>query len=186
MSDRDVRAFVALELEPAVRERLARAVAEAAVGIPGLRLVAADNIHLTLRFLGPSQLRQLQSLEPVLETAAREYPPMTARLGGAGVFPERGSPNVLWVGLRTEPDVEPLQQACERAARAAGFAAERRPFRPHVTVGRFRERLRERPALPALELGETALERLVLFQSELHRERAQHTPLASFTLSGRS
>ena len=102
------------------------------------------------------------------------------------MFPERGSPNVLWVGLRTEPDVEPLQQACERAARAAGFAAERRPFRPHLTVGRFRERLRERPALPALELGETALERLVLFQSELNPERAHHTPLASFTLSGRS
>jgi 2'-5' RNA ligase len=185
LSDQGQRAFVALELDHALRERLARAVAEACSGIPGLRLVAADNIHLTLRFLGPSQPHQLQALEPPLAAAARESPPIGARFAGAGMFPERGSPNVLWVGLRTQPDLLPLQQACERAACGAGFAPERRPFRPHLTVGRFRERLRERPKLPPLELGDTTLERLVLFRSELHPERARHTPLASFALGGR-
>jgi 2'-5' RNA ligase len=180
------RTFVALELDAGVRERLARAVALWLPGLAGLRLVAADNIHLTLRFLGPSLPRQLERLKPALAAAAAECPRFHVRLAGAGMFPERGSPNVLWVGLEAQPELAPLQAACERAARDAGFAAERRPFRPHLTVGRFRERLRERPTLPERELGETTLERLVLFQSELRPERARHTALASFVLSGRA
>jgi 2'-5' RNA ligase len=182
LSEQGLRAFVALELDAALRERLARTAAE--LQLHGLRLVAADNIHLTLRFLGPSQARQLQLLEPALAAAAAACPKLQARIGGAGMFPERGSPHVLWIGVHTQPDLLPLQGACERAARDAGFAPERKAFQPHLTLGRFRERPRERPMLPALELGDTTLERLVLFQSELLPERARHTPLLSFPLTG--
>ena len=180
----ELRAFVALALDAALRERLAAAVALWQPALPGLRLVAADNIHLTLRFLGPSQPPQLERLEPALATAAARSPKLRARVSGAGMFPERGSPSVLWIGLEAQPDLGPLQAACERAVRDAGFAPERRPFRPHLTVGRWRERLRERPTLPELAIGETTLERLVLFKSELRPDRAHHTPLASFALSG--
>jgi 2'-5' RNA ligase len=182
LSEQGLRAFVALELDAEMRERLARAAAE--LPLPGLRRVAADNLHLTLRFLGPSQPRQLQVLEPALAASAAACPRLQARIGGAGMFPERGSPHVLWIGVHTQPDLARLQGACERAARDAGFAPERKAFRPHLTLGRFRERLRERPMLPELELGDTTLERLVLFRSELLPERARHTPMLTFTLTG--
>jgi RNA 2',3'-cyclic 3'-phosphodiesterase len=186
LSEEELRAFVALELDASVRERLAQSLRERLPPLDGLRLVAADNIHLTLRFLGPSRPAQLQRIQDQLAAAAAASPPFLARLLGAGMFPERGSPRVLWVGLMTVPELAPLQAGCERAARDAGYVPERRPFRPHLTVGRFRERLRERPRLPELALGETLLERLVLFRSELQKERARHTPLASFTLAGRA
>lgn len=184
-SEPTLRAFVALELESDVRARLAQSLLELGSILGGVRLVPLDSIHLTLRFLGPARPAQLERLKTALAAAAAFCPPLAARIGGAGMFPERGAPRVLWIGLTTAPELRPLQAACERAARAAGFPPEHRPFRPHLTVGRFRGRAPRKP-LPALELGETTLRSLVLFQSELRREGARHTPLATFALAGRS
>lgn len=178
-----MRAFVALELESDLRARLAQSLEGLRPSIPGVRLLSADGVHLTLRFLGPSRGAQLEEIKTALAAAAAHSAPFAANVGGLGMFPERGAPRVLWLGLRTAPELGPLQAACERAARAAAFEPERRPFRPHLTVGRFRERV-PRPSLPALELGETTLRKLVLFESELRPEGARHTPLATFALAG--
>lgn len=180
-----LRAFVALELPGDVRARLAQSLPVLGSNVAGLRLVPADSIHLTLRFLGQARPLQLERLKTGLAAAAAGCPPLAACVGGAGMFPERGAPRLLWIGLTAAPGLFPLQAACERAARAAGFPPENKPFRPHLTLGRFRERVPRMP-LPALELGEATLRSLVLYQSELRREGARHTPLATFALAGRS
>ena len=74
-----------------------------------------------------------------------------------------------------------LQAACERAARAAGFEPETRAFRPHLTLGRWRDRA-VRPTLPDVEPFTTRIERLTLFRSELRPGGAVHTPLHAFSL----
>jgi 2'-5' RNA ligase len=76
-----------------------------------------------------------------------------------------------------------LQRACERAARAAGFEGEERPFRAHLTLGRWRDRA-PRPDLPPTDLGATRLDSLILFQSDLRPDGAVYTPLARFALQG--
>lgn len=183
MSGGPIRAFVALELEQALKDGLAQAALGLRGLLPGVRWVAPEGIHLTLRFLGPSRPEQLQRLEPALAAAARACPPLAANVSGASMFPERGAPRVLWVGLEAPPALLTLQAACETAARAAGYAPERRPFRAHLTLGRWRERA-ARPLLPALDLGATVLGRLVLFRSELRPQGARYTPLATFALAG--
>jgi 2'-5' RNA ligase len=102
-------------------------------------------------------------------------------VGEVGLFPERGSPRVLWLGVRLPQPVFVLQAACERAAVEAGFAPEPRPFRPHLTLGRFKERAR-RPEPPARDLGATRLDALVLFRSQLQQGGAVYTPLERFPL----
>jgi len=149
----------------------------------GIRLVRPEGIHLTLRFLGETSPAQVETLRPRLATAAALCPLAEARVAGLGTFPERGSPRVLWLGLEVPPPVLDLQRACERAARAAGFEGEDRPFRAHLTLGRWRERA-VRPDLPPAELGATRLDALVLFRSDLHPGGAVYTPLARFPLGG--
>ena len=73
---------------------------------------------------------------------------------------------MLWVGIEVPPAVLALQAACERAAVAAGFPPEERPFRGHLTLARFRERVL-RPALPPADLGTVRLETLALMRSRL-------------------
>jgi 2'-5' RNA ligase len=102
---------------------------------------------------------------------------------GIGFFPTHGPPHVIWAGLALPPEVLQLQAECERAAVAAGFAPEGRAFRPHVTLGRWRDRVR-RPAVPTLDLGATRLGPVILFKSELRPQGALHTPLRTFPLGG--
>ena len=112
-----------------------------------VRLVRPEGAHLTLRFLGQASPAQVEALREPLARAAGACPPCEARVAGLGTFPERGSPRVLWLGLELPDAVLALQAACERAAVAAGFAREDRAFKPHLTLGRWRERDR-RPDLP--------------------------------------
>lgn len=177
-----IRAFLALPLDLAARTRLARSVEDLRPRLPGCRLVSADGWHLTLRFLGPSTPAALQRLTPLVREAAAACPAGLGRLGGLGLFPERGSPRVLWLGVELPEPVRALQTACEAAAQAAGFSAENRPFRAHLTLGRWRDR-GPRPQLPLLDLGAASLAEVVLFRSDLRPQGALHTALEVFPLA---
>lgn len=183
--ERSIRTFVALEIEEPIRIRLAQATLELRPLLPGVRFVSIGGLHLTLRFLGGSRPEQLDRIMPALAAAARDCPPIVARIGGLGAFPERGAPRVLFVGLEARPQLGPLQAACERAARSAAFEADGRSFRAHLTLGRWRDRA-ERPRFPPLELGVAALRNLVLFQSEPQRGGSRYTALETFPLAGAS
>lgn len=179
-----VRAFVALELDGGLREAIGELQARLRPRLGGIRIVRPEGIHLTLRFLGATSPSQVDVLRRLLAAAAAVCPPADARAAGLGTFPERGSPRVLWLGLEVPPPVLDLQRACERAARAAGFGREARPFQAHLTLGRWRDRA-PRPELPPADLGETRLDGLVVFRSDLRPDGAVYTPLARFAL-GRS
>lgn len=179
-----MRAFVALEIEPVVRARIAELVAELRHAMRDARWVPPESLHLTLRFFGYATHQTLVGLQGPLAEAAARCPAARVPLGPLGLFPERGSPRVLWLGLEVPPSIRELQEACERAAVQAGFAPERRGFRPHLTIARW-SGTRHRPHLRPVDLGATRLERLVLFRSELRRAGAVYTPLAAFPL-GRS
>jgi 2'-5' RNA ligase len=177
------RAFVAIALDPALHEGIGHLQARLGPGLAGIRLVRPEGIHLTLRFLGDTSPTQVEALCPPLAAAAALCPPAEARVSGLGTFPGHGLPRVLWLGLEVPPSVLDLQKACEKVARAAGFEREERPFRAHLTLGRWRERA-ARPELPAADLGVTRLETLVLFRSDLRSSGAVYTQLARFPLGG--
>ena len=176
-----LRAFVACELDSALNERLAGLISELRPRLPRLRWVRPEGIHLTLRFLGSSPPDALVRLAPLLRRSAAECPPFDLGLAGLGVFPERGAPRVLWLGLALPSAALELQRRCEESAVEAGFAPEGRSFRPHLTLGRWRERER-RPQLPSLEATATRCESVTLFSSELRRDGAVYRAIESFPL----
>ncbi|MGD8896091.1 MAG: RNA 2',3'-cyclic phosphodiesterase [Acidobacteriota bacterium] len=181
---RDVRAFVALELAPEVRRAIAELIASLRPRVPGARWVRPDGVHLTLRFLGDTPPARIEQLRPALAGAASACEPFEARLSALGTFPGPGKPpRVLWLGIQVPPPGLALQAACERAAVAAGFPPEGRPFRGHLTLARFRERVL-RPALPPADLGAVRLEILSLLRSDLRPGGAVYTPIDRFPLGG--
>ncbi len=176
-----VRAFVALELEGRLRAAMDELQARLRPRLGAIRFVRPEGIHLTLRFLGDTTAQQVDAMRPVLAAAASACPPAEVPVSGLGMFPERGSPRVLWLGLAVPPSIDELQEACERAALAARFEKEGRPFKAHLTLGRWRDRA-PRPELPAADFGTTRLDTLVLFESDLRPGGAVYTPLARFPL----
>ena len=179
----NLRAFIALEIDVGLKDRLAGVIRLLKERINGVKWVSAENLHLTLRFLGASSEETLDRMQPALQTAASACPACDAEVSELGMFPERGSPRVLWLATALPGPVLRLQEACEAAAVAAGFPPESRPFRSHLTLGRFRDAA-ARPTLPSLEPGVARLDTLVLFKSDLRRQGAVYTPLREFRLGG--
>ena len=104
-------------------------------GIPGARWQSAEQLHLTLHFLGDVDGGDARRLRAALEQL--EAPRFTMQLRGAGVFPLRGQARTLWVGV-TEAD--PVRLIHDRSARIIdelGLEREHRKFVPHVTVARL-------------------------------------------------
>ncbi len=103
----------------------------------GPRWVGRDRQHVTLAFFGEVPDARVPALTDALTAALAEVD-VHLRLAGAGTFPEKGDPRVLWVGV--DGDVEELAglaAAAAGAGRSAGIAVDRRAYRPHVTVGRW-------------------------------------------------
>jgi RNA 2',3'-cyclic 3'-phosphodiesterase len=178
-----VRAFIALEIPEPTRLQIAAVVASLRPRLAGVRWVAPPTMHLTLRFLGDATPKQLERLGPALAAAAAACPPRDIRMAGLGLFPERGRPRVVWLGTQLPTEILALQRSCEAAAVSAGFAPESKPFRSHITLGRWRASA-PRPELPAIDLGVVGLASLVVFKSELHPRGAIHEALSRFDLGG--
>lgn len=184
-----MRLFLALELTPQAREALARAEQELRPRCPGWRWVRPEGIHLTIRFLGHVDPPADAELRAVWRGVAALHGVTRFRLAGVGTFPDRKRPRVLWVGVQEETpagNLSRLAAATERAARVRGFAAERRPFRSHLTLARAARGGRPEGPPRDFEFGATTVvaEHLVLFESRLGAGGARYTRLESFPLAG--
>jgi 2'-5' RNA ligase len=124
---------------PSARDDLHRAL-DALRDLPGApRWTVPERWHLTLLFLGTVPADRVPPLVAALGAAVAGTPPLTLRLAGAGRFGSRRRPSVAWAGL--DGDVGPLTELAvrlARAARARHLPVEDRPFRAHLTLGRWR------------------------------------------------
>jgi 2'-5' RNA ligase len=95
--------------------------------------------HLTLLFLGAVPAALLAPLTSAVGPAVAGTAPMSLQLAGAGRFGSRRRPTVYWAGLSGNVDeLAALAARLAAAARALGLPVEDRPFRAHLTVGRWR------------------------------------------------
>jgi 2'-5' RNA ligase len=124
---------------PAARDHLAAALAPLAEAEGAPRWTPPHRWHLTLLFLGTVPAERVDRLAGPCVEAVAPTPPTTLRLAGAGRFGSARRPQVFWAGLAG--DLEPLAalaRRLRRAARGLGLEVERRPFQPHLTLGRWR------------------------------------------------
>ncbi|MDE2781120.1 MAG: RNA 2',3'-cyclic phosphodiesterase [Chloroflexota bacterium] len=144
-NDDTVRVFVAIDLPEAAKETLRQAVADLQDNLQqGIHWVRPEGIHLTLKFLGDVSTARVGDIQAAMDKAAREFEPANFRLAlsGLGVFPNPREPRVLWAGVSGDMEaLEHLQGLTDGCLEDAGFARERRPFRPHLTLGRVRDQV---------------------------------------------
>lgn len=99
-----------------------------------------QNIHLTLKFLGEIPTAKITDFSSAIACAVEGLAPFEMRLEGTGVFPNRGTPRVLWLGIIDDSGrLAELQSRIENECAVEGFSKEARPFHPHLTVARLRK-----------------------------------------------
>jgi 2'-5' RNA ligase len=108
------------------------------VGARDVRWVRLDGLHLTLRFLGPTETDLIAPTIRAVETAAAAAAgPIQIELSGAGTFPAGRRPRTLWIGVtRGRERLGDLAAQTEEALVDAGWEPEHRPFRAHLTLAR--------------------------------------------------
>lgn len=126
-----MRAFLSLDLPEEVRDPLARMIGGLRAGHP----VPRENLHITLVFLGDQPEERLEELHAALEPLRLPAPDL--RFGGLDGFGP-GKARMLAALVEPVPALVTLQAEVERRARKVGMSPERRAFRPHVTLVRFR------------------------------------------------
>jgi 2'-5' RNA ligase len=132
------RGFVAVEVPST--PTLAAFVAELRAASRGLKVVAADQLHLTLKFLGETDEGLIPEIASVIRAACTGIAPFTVRLRGTGAFPGLTRMNVVWVGLEGAGPFARIAAALETGLEPLGFPVERRTWKPHVTIARVKGR----------------------------------------------
>lgn len=181
-----MRLFIALNLPKAVRSAIHRSTAPLrAAGLP-VRWVAADSIHVTLKFLGWVRPERVVEVRRTMAEAAAKTRPFELRLGGLGAFPTRRRPRVIWMGVEATPPLRCLKHDLEWLFTPLGFEREIRAFQPHLTLGRATREARAgdfrelEPLLQQVEFGsEVAVDRVDLMRSELTGAAAAYERIAS-------
>jgi 2'-5' RNA ligase len=181
-----VRAFFAVDLDEGARRaasRAARGLRSASAG--PVSWVRPENYHVTLRFLGEIPAERAEALAARAGAAVAPVEPFGLRLGTPRAFPSPRRPRVVVLDLAPEEPLLELARRVEEAVVAAGFAAEERPLRAHLTLGRVRRggRLRIPADSPAAD-ADFAVETVVLYESELRPEGSHYTVLARLPLTG--
>jgi len=135
-----VRLFLAINLDPPVRRAIAEASAPLRAAAPSLSWVDESRLHLTLKFLGETAQERIPGLSRTLDEVGQRHRPFSMRIRETGAFPNFRRARVVWMGVEREPRLELLHHDVELACEAHGFDVEGRPFRPHLTLARVRER----------------------------------------------
>jgi RNA 2',3'-cyclic 3'-phosphodiesterase len=180
-----VRLFVAIEIPQEIRNTLAAFIKELRSIAPQAKWIRAENLHVTLKFLGNSNEQKLAALENAL-SAIRSSNPVSLQFRGLGFFPNPKRPRVLWAGMTSSPNLSTIAYDIDHAAHNLGFPLEDRPFAPHLTLARF-----EPPGVPSQlasaiadnasrEFGAITTSQFHLIQSTLKPAGAEYSTLRSF------
>ncbi|HVN96254.1 MAG TPA: RNA 2',3'-cyclic phosphodiesterase [Syntrophorhabdaceae bacterium] len=174
-----MRAFLALELPAEIKEYLAVYTRNLSKSIPQVKWVKPEGQHVTLKFFGEIAEDRAQEIGAALAGLEKNHVSFIVGLNKTGAFPDLKRARVIVVSFQEGVDnAQAIFHDIENRLSTLGIEKEKRPFIPHVTLGRIRvpAPLLRRDMLP-LEEKRFFLESLVLYRSTLTREGATYTPL---------
>jgi 2'-5' RNA ligase len=180
-----VRSFFAIDVPGPLRSRMSKILALLRTRLNGdrVRWAAAENLHVTLRFLGDVSSHVLPDVVASVAKELAGTPAFECHLGELRGFPTSRNPRVIAINLDAEGHLSELAEAVDRGVVAAGLSADPRGFRAHLTLGRLRGHAH--PSLhDEFHLGGVPLhvDRVTLFRSDLRSAGAVYTPLESIEL----
>ncbi|MHC8508171.1 MAG: RNA 2',3'-cyclic phosphodiesterase [Rhodospirillales bacterium] len=176
------RLFAALPVPPEMQDRLSAVRA----GVPFVRWIDGERMHITLRFIGDVERRTAEDIDAALSDIAAPAFRVTVR--GLGQFEKGGRAHTLYARIEPDPALTHLHGKVESAVVRAGAPAGRRKFKPHITLARRRAADDARMAAALQAAGDFApgafdAEAFVLYRSHLGAEKPVYEPLAEYPLN---
>src|SRR5260370_12386021 len=126
-----MRIFIALDIDEAIRQRIARFMDGVRGFAPDARWVRPESLHITLKFIGETAPQNVDQIKEALKAVESNAIEMNIR--GCGFFPGAKSPRVFWVGIEAGPSLSALASTLDDRLAALGIAKENHLFIPHLT-----------------------------------------------------
>jgi RNA 2',3'-cyclic 3'-phosphodiesterase len=187
-----IRCFLAVDLDVKVIASICQTITQLKHVIPSIRWVPPANFHLTIKFLGALEESRIEPLAVALDEQLRPFPRFSINAKGLGVFPDSRRPKILWVGFPGDQLLK-LAVHAETVLQPLGFVPEIRPFKPHLTIGRWRQFERPPNTLGVelmkwrdCEFGESFIDKVILYRSELKPAGEIYQPLKIVSLDGQA
>ena len=187
-----VRLFVACEVPDDVKESIGGVIDELRRRSgSAVRWIRPEGVHVTLKFLGEVPVRKLPAVKLAIQEAVVGHSPFELEFSNIGTFGGREGLRIMWVGIAGDVlRLEALVRAVNAALAVVGFEPERRPFRPHLTLGRVRDEIptRQRAQIEVdvgkLEVPDTSWRtaHVSLMRSRLTAQGASYEVIATFPL----
>ncbi len=183
------RLFLALPIHEIFHQEIDRIVDSLRYKISGIKWVRSEQVHLTLHFFGATPADRIDSIDQAMRKIAAHSEPLVISLDRLGVFPDLRRPNILWLGILDKTGVLlSLFKMIQTELRGLGFEIERRPFHPHVTLGRLKGKsgqmesilTKSKVELPATE---KTISHFCLYQSHCLPEGARYEVLKKYVFS---
>ena len=160
-----------------------------------LRLVDESGLHLTLCFIGDVPGQESEVIEGGVRTAIASEDSFVLALGEGGSFPGPEDARVVWMGVEGEVRrLSSLQKTVSEEIRNLGYRIDRRPFSPHITLGRVSRRASQRDRqdiaavarnLTCFSLGSFEVRGIELMESFLSPDGATYSAVAHIPLISR-
>lgn len=173
-----MRLFVGVELPKAVRHALLGVMG----GVDGARWQTAEQMHLTLRFIGETSETAAHDIDVALQGVRVD--PCQVAVKSVGVFGTGKRPRIIWAGLDPEAPLAILHQRIEAALIRTGLQPDRRKYAPHITLARLKNRAArlDRFVVDHADLSTDPwdITQITMFRSHLARNGAIYEPLAHY------
>ncbi|MFB6291464.1 MAG: RNA 2',3'-cyclic phosphodiesterase [Candidatus Bipolaricaulia bacterium] len=189
-----MRTFFCLELPQTVKSE----VKETASSIESpayVKWVSRDNLHITLKFLGDVDRKEVPTIKQKAEKSAAVVNPFNIEIDKLSSFPNPGFPKVIWLGSSSPPEeIFKLQEDLETRLENLGFDKEDRDYVPHVTLGRTKDEDQTKieklgAKLKNEDLGtkwSVSIENLTLMESTLKSDGPEYDPVFRLGLGNSS
>jgi 2'-5' RNA ligase len=183
-----IRCFIAIPLPGKIREMIDDYLRDLKRITQAVKWIRAENIHLTLKFLGEIEDKKIEQIKERLPDVNKSTSPFIITINGFGCFPDKRRPRVFWLGLGSGDlnSLSSLHQWLEKQMTSLGFEEEKRRFSPHLTLGRakrsddFSSLFTHAGRKPFPQQSFQA-DHLELIKSQLQPQGAHYTTLAKFS-----
>lgn len=178
-----MRTFIAVPLSKSVKDELQ----QLQVRTDSVRWQSPEQMHITLKFLGEITAEEVTGLKQGL--AGISVASFELKLQELGMFPQKGNPKVIWIGVAPDHKITQLHQAVEARCSALGFETDKRPFLPHITLGRVQKewpRNRIKNLLEEPKPVSFSVTSFGIYKSELNADGAVHTLIKKYPLPDKS
>ncbi|MFC1563876.1 RNA 2',3'-cyclic phosphodiesterase [candidate division KSB1 bacterium] len=134
-----IRTFIAVKIPSVIQQVISDFQKSVSEEIPGIRWIKPENIHITLKFIGEIKEELVDRIIRDVMNVPQGEKKFDLSISGTGVFPNLKRPRIFWIGInRGSKKLSKLASCIEDRLIPMGIQKEKRSFKPHITIGRFK------------------------------------------------